>query len=521
MKYSRIRFSCFKLNQLKVPLLSLMFSLFTVSAQSTSANNQCFDPKLIENNQVPKCEATISFPDAAKPTGAVFISFTGRNPETPVVTYEAIQSLETKIKLNILTTPYELSQLESRKSFCTQANLTNANRLNTYSCRLIKILEDKENVNIIFLSQPRSERYVQDYLQFYQAGGATKLFPALNPYETTDFFDDNRNLLPKFSIANDVSKACGIEKTPLRIANAKGSSVSMGGNIESLPNGTIMLGLDDTFTATKSKSDKELFNQVRPLYPPKVEDHTIRKMISDARNSVSTFQEQNSLIKSFGLSISNLDTSKTQSGHADEVFSVVKSNARCGYTVLMPSTGLALKMLSYEDTPIKKEKCLITGTANSRTGFPQDLNALSEHKNSGCLGFRGQSYADLLQNADFISLNEDFEKIAQQNELLIRKSLKESCSSLDILKVPYLITKAPWGEQEMITPNAANALIITPIGERNSIYINNPTFFASFDTYISDELKKRQVESRLVYDDDYFGGFGGLHCGSSTIQICK
>ncbi len=87
--------------------------------------------------------------------------------------------------------------------------------------------------------------------------------------------------------------------------------------------------------------------------------------------------------------------------------------------------------------------------------------------------------------------------------------------------VPYLIGKAPWGDNELVTPNFVNGLVITPISKDSSIYINNPSFFQPFDQYLVSSLKNRGVNVFFTKDSEYFFGFGGYHCASSTIQLCR
>lgn len=503
-------------------ILSAVFIFLTLLLSVAKANDSCINSELLTHPELPKCGSSdlMQFPDASKPTGAVFLSYTGRNEETIVTAYDAIKNLNQKIKLNIMITQTDLTQLHGyQNNYCNQSN----NSLITeIKCTLVKALADTAIVNLIYFTQPGSQRYLQDYLQFYLSNGKVNLFPLVNPFETTDFFSKQGELLPKYSIASDVSRACGLQQTKLNLAQISGNSGTMGGNLESLPGNIVMLGEDSSSngeSAALKMNDSDLATMIKKNYPPNITEMQIAKIISIARNTVATSDAVKILLKS--NNVRKPDTKLTLSSHADETFSVVKSNAKCGYTVLMPSPGLALKMLGDENGPENKENCLSTGGTNSKTDFPNDPVKLTAHMNSGCVGFRGLTYSEIRKDQDFTALNQELQDVSGKNETLIRSVLKTSCPQVDILKVPYLIKKAPWGQNEMITPNVVNALVITPFGDKKSIFINNPTFVKGFDDYLSFELKRRGIESHFVLDSDYFAGFGGLHCGSSTIQLCR
>ncbi|MBC7458368.1 MAG: hypothetical protein H7235_08830 [Bdellovibrionaceae bacterium] len=458
----------------------------------------------------------MQFPDASKPTAAVFLSFTQSNAETIVTTYQALKNLNQGIRLNLLVTQKDMNWLASNNTYCPQSN--NSREIQ-YRCQLIEAIADKSIVNLIFFSRPENERYLQDYLQFYSVDGKTTIFPIVNGYETEDFFDPSGKILPKYSIANDVANACEIPQSKLSMTKIMGSSETMGGNLESMPGNIIMLGTNTKIQNIEKMSDAELEALLRKNYPATITDAQVAELLEVGKNSIITAKQQRALLN--GLNVQAPDTNLTLSGHADEVFSIVKSNAKCGYTVLMPSSDLALQMLASETIVERKEKCLSTGGPSLKPSFPNDPSKLSDHVQAGCVGFRGLTYSEILQDQEFIALNKELELTSQKNERLIRNAIKSQCAEPDILKLPYLIKKAPWGENELITPNPVNALVITPFDKKNSIYINNPTFVKSFDEYIGREMSKRQIEMHLVLDSDYFFGLGGLHCGSSTIQICR
>ena len=486
------------------------------------AQQSCWRPELLNDPRVPSCagQNEITFPDASQPTAAVFLSYiVSRNDELIVKTYDLIKKFAPETKLNILISKKGLESYPIYRNDCLN-HRTNVN--SKYICRMEEVLNDSRTVSVIKISKDADQVYPQDYLQFGMTSNLPVLFPAINPFETTDYVNSDGSAILKTYIQNDVSLQCGMQNLSLNVTKLKGSPKTMGGNIETVPGGDVVMGANNDIAELDRLSDDQIFNQARGGNPQIISDAQIRSGIEDMRRMVISTKAQESLLSSKIKSPLKIDTSLAPVGHADEMFSVVRSNADCGFSILAPSPALAIQIMKNSRKNEAKGKC-ISNSFNGRPTFGHSGPLeLSVHADSGCVGFRGDTFSDFLSDPKKLQLNEQFEAASKRNILLIQKSLASSgCTSADVVRLPYLISSSAQAVSEGVIPNPVNALVITPVSSIGSIYINNPTFVSAFDTFIEKELSTRGITMSLVKSSDYFSGQGGLHCGSSTLQLCK
>lgn len=509
------------INFKRVALIVLLSGFSTV----TLAANSCLNEELLKNERVPVCssKSEITIPDASKPTGAIFLSLiVSRNEETIVKTFELIEKYTPMAKLNLLVSNDAMTSFSNYAAYCKPSGNEG---FYEYLCKLNDILKLKDKINLIVLSKKTDQVYPQDYLQFGIKDNFPILLPTVNPRETQDYINADGSPMIKTFIQDDVANQCMIKSSSLGIANTKGFSSTMGGNIESLPFGISVMGKgkNEDISQIEAMSDDQLFKQLRGSYPPNIIDVMIKAQIKDLRNAVITYKEQRSFIFKNTGNFKTLNTSLTPVGHADEIFSIVKSNAKCGFSIMVPSPVVALFLLKQSIQNESKENC-ISKSFNGRPTFDGiDKSSLRKHTESGCVGFRGKTASEILSDDELIKLNTEFDSYTEENIKIIKESLStKECSELDIIKLPYLILKSDQADSEGIVPNPVNALVITPMNEGvGSVYINNPTFVKIFDEYIDLALTKRGLILEKVYSPDYFSGQGGLHCGSSTIQLCR
>lgn len=498
--------------------VSILFTTVGLYWPAVFAVSKCYNEGLVNHSAVPRCETVepMQFPDASKPTAAVFLSLLEqRNYDSVLVTYTAIKKHSPLTQLNIVATRASLKDLEQMTRHCDQ---------DKKACAVSDLIKNSL-INVIEIDKPQDYRYLQDFLQFYIKSKVVSLFPTIHPDETKNSDDSNNRLLPKVSISEDVAKACEIPKYNLDILNPTASGKTMGGNLESLPSNVIALGKykvvqDDENSKFNSMSDAELKLIIKQRYAKEnLSDDQISQLIWSFRNGELTSKSFEKKLS--GLKVIHPLINLTLSEHVDETFSVIKSNSKCGFSVLIPSPKTAIEIMQRLTVPSDKAKCLNSGGPNLKTSLPKDQSTERNHMEGMCVGFRGKTYDDLLKDSEFLRLNERLESFSQENMNMIREALKNRCENIDFIKIPYLIGKAPWGENELVTPNLVNGLVITPFTTESSIYINNPTFFRPFDEYLVHLLNKRGVNTFFTKDSDYFFGFGGYHCASSTIQLCK
>lgn len=503
-------------------IVSILYTAVGLYWSTGAAASKCYDEDLINHSEVPKCETSesIQFPDASKPTAAVFLSLTQqKNYDTILVTYNAIKKHSPLTKLNVITTQTSLNNLAENASSCNQDPSSNKK-----ACAIYDLIRNSA-VNTITIDEVGDDRYMQDFLQFYIKDGKVSLFPVLHPKDATGFYNPKNFNISQVIISEQAARSCEIPKQKINITKPVGSGVTMGGNVESLPSNIITLGdykvtEDDEMSKLTLMTDEDLRRLIlKNFASAKLTDDQIDYLFAKTRAEQSTakqFEKQFEELKIIRPSI-NL----TFSNHADETFSVVKSNAKCGFSVLIPSPQTAIEIMKGLNVSSNKSKCLNSSGPNVKTKLPEDEATEKNHLEGMCVGFRGKTYDEILKDDNFLKLNERLESFSVENMKLIQGALKNRCQNVDFIKVPYLIGKAPWGETEPVTPNLVNALVITPFSNESSIYINNPTFFQPFDQYLVSSLNKRGVRTFFAKDSDYFFGFGGYHCASSTIQLCK
>lgn len=509
----------YKLSNLKF----LAFFVMTTSLSTVAkAQKSCWDPALAKA-AIPICNssAVIAMPDASKPTAAVFLTYmVSINDEVIVAAYDQIKKNSVGTKLNLLVSKAGIERFKYYAQHCIKSP-----SLERYDlCRMQDVLNDHEVVNVITLSKEGDEVYPQDYLQFGIRENVPVLFPTVNPWETMDYIDARGQLIPKSYIQDDVASQCGIKSMKLDVSRLKGHSSTMGGNIEALPNGLVARGgnANSNFERVNKMTDLDLLSQLRKNYPPSIPDAQIKSGIQDMRDIVLTQNAQNAMLKAQAGNPIQIDTTLAPVGHADEMFAVVKSKNKCGFSVLVPSTKVALEILKAESTKEIKSNCISKDFNGRPTFIGQTIDQLRNHSTSGCVGFRGQTYSDFLADTENLKINEQFEQVSKNNiETIVATMKPKGCSEVDIVKLPYLISPSTQANSEGVVPNPVNALIISPIDGQPSIYLNNPTFVFPFDLYIGKALESRGLIVSRITSSVYFSGQGGFHCGSSTIQLCR
>ena len=461
----------------------------------------------------------VTFPDASQFTAAVVLSYEpGRTDETVVATYRALVERAPQTKLHLLITDFDLERYRAYRSYCgTPA----ARTFSRFLCQIEPILADRARVKVIPLVKPGSETYPQDYLQFYQQDGVTTLFPLQHPNETAALLGPQS--MPGYAdenTAETVAQSLGLLKAQFPMRSPVGTNLTMGGNVESLPGNIVVVGDDRTGRPVPTEETLTRVLDARHPGPAVRRDRlTVRAMVEVGRAADETLDRLVGLIKAMGPRVLKLDTRLTPVGHADEVFSVVRSNHACGFSVLVPSPALALRMLA--DLPRGNPARCIKSALNRGPDFGTDEARLAAHADNGCVGFRGATARTLLNDPELRQLNLQLDVITRNNQAAIAAALSPRCPDVDFIELPYLIQRVPGAGDgvEGVLPNAVNGLVITP-HQGSSIYINNPTFVPRFDRYIRNELHLRDVDVRLVETSIFFRGQGGLHCGSSTIQTC-
>ena len=505
-------------------LRAAAFALLSIFCTGAFAQNSCLDSNIINDTRLPVCEASseIAMPDASMPTAAVFLSLiVSRNEETIVKTLEKIKKHSPETKLNVLVSKNAMTLFKSYAAYCKPTGNEGSYE---YLCKLASALIEEKQINVIVLSKERDQVYPQDYLQFGIKDNLPILLPTINPWETQDYINSDGSPIAKTYIKDDIANQCNIRSSSLDISDPVGFSSTMGGNIESLPFGISVMGYgqNEDLTKINAMSDDELFKKMKEVYPPNISDVQIRDQIKRLRKAVSTLVIQKNHIMQKTGNLSLVNTTLTPVGHADETFSIVRSNAKCGFSILVPSPSIAIQLLKSTPPNETKESCISKVFNGSSTFDGIDKGVLDKHSNSGCIGFRGKVASEVLSDKELIDLNMQFDSYTEQNIKVIAKVLSEKCSELDIVKLPYLISKSDQASSEGIFPNPVNALVITPLDKMmKSIYINNPTFVKIFDEHIDQKLTSKGLNIEKVFSSPYFSGQGGIHCGSSTIQLCR
>ena len=460
------------------------------------------------------------FPDSSKDTSAVFLAYNpSQTDELVVTTYKLIKKINSKIKLYLLMTKQNREDFKMYNSYCQQRTYDPDN-IYFYICQMQKVLDDKQIVQVIVLNQHHNIIYPQDYFQFYLKGKKPTLFPIVNEFEVGIYKDrDNKPLPVDISVQQELVQQLEVPLTSIKLQKTKGTNLTMGGNIESLPGNIVVIGED----GQEMPPDDELKAMLKKYRPDLSEESnvspSVTSVIADVHLAKRTQDAQEELVKSMGINLLKLKTKYMPVQHVDEVFSVVRSNAQCGFSILVPSPKIALELLQKQVEEDAHGSCIAT-PLERRADFGNDKAVIREHVSNGCLGFRGAKAKDYLKDDKFIQLNNELQSDLDQNRTKISLALQRICKQVDFVELPYLIrTNISENNEynEGVFPNPVNALIITP-AKQNSIYVNNPTFFPAFDSEIQKSLVDRGVSIEKVWDSIFFEGLGGVHCGSNSLQ---
>ncbi|MCF8059891.1 MAG: protein-arginine deiminase domain-containing protein [Bacteriovoracaceae bacterium] len=420
---------------------------------------------------------------------------------------------------------------------------------------LINLLNNPR-INIIDVeTTPNVDRWMQDSFEFLTLDGKPALYQLEHQREYGSNYEER--------LACQIAKSCDIPYfippdmvDPL---NKDFNSINSGGNLETLPGGTIYRGV--------LKTSGYRFNQASPdrTYP----------IVSPAQI------KQRTAFEAAGNRVLDLDTSFLEVGHVDEIINIVKTNrpAPCDFAVMLASPEKAFELMEgevgSESAPRTSPRPVSRPRNNQGSVKPtlfeniflskayagaMALNPIPREElspaDSRCaeVSYRSlkMEYADRAINQSEINdiysrncidnrsvetfVNSDeyqilkrinleegpegassISQIMENNkrELLAELAQTSGCSNPPVIDVPVFFRKGL-----SYAPDLVNG-VVHPNNSGTSTIIMPRTYFKPFDDYVENELAALGVRGTFAHDMGYHLLWGQVHCGTNTARICR
>jgi hypothetical protein len=421
---------------------------------------------------------------------------------------------------------------------------------------LIDVLKDDQaligllnnpRINIIDVATtPEVDRWMQDSFEFMTLDGKPALYQLEHQREFESSYEDR--------LACQIAKSCDIPYfippdmvDPL---NADNNSLNSGGNLETMPGGTIYRGI------LKTPGYGENGGFPSRTFP--VETFAQRK--------------QRTALEAAGNKVLDLDTSFLRVGHVDEIINIVKTNrpAPCNFAVMLASPEKAFELMEAEVTsefapaeslrPVPRpsssfvrptifemiflskayagfnlnatpedHSCMEVSYASLQREYayrPISDSEINDIYSRNCID--SQSVRSFVKSDEFeilkrINLEEGPEgsipisQIMENNrrELLAELSQTSGCSEPPVIDVPVFFR-----DGLSYAPDLVNG-VVHPNNSGSSTIIMPRTYFKPFDDYVEKELAAVGVKGKFAHDMGYHLLWGQVHCGTNTARVCR
>ena len=367
---------------------------------------------------------------------------------------------------------------------------------------LVKVINNSRVNVIIAKTSKNANLWMQDYFQFTSINGKPAIYQLEHIREAGLSLDER--------VACEIAKNCNIPyyipPDMVKSKNQDARNMNAGGNLEVLPGGTFLRGV-------QKRSGYQRPNSSWGSYA-----------ITDAQ------MEQEDALEDSDNRVLDLDISFVQTGHIDELFNVVKTNekAPCDYAILASDPALAVAMIEKEGkksntSDIQCEEFeyeKLRRRFNKEKGFSK--KELERIYSANCIN--GQSISEFSKSDVFsIAKRENVEK-SSSNDKRQRDNIKDlvkelkkttKCKTPKIIKVPVL-----YRDGFSYTPELVNGAVQTPPSGASKIILPR-TYLRVFDDYVKRELGKVGVKATLVNDLNYHLNSGEIHCGTNSARLCK
>jgi hypothetical protein len=370
---------------------------------------------------------------------------------------------------------------------------------------LVEVINNPR-INIVMAkTSPRTNLWMQDYFQFSTINGK----PAI--YQLEHIAEAELPLQKR--IACEIAKSCNIPyyipPDMVELDNSDARNMNSGGNLEVLPGGTFLRGIQKT-------KGHQIPNPTRwgiGSYAQTKAQYNQADALDDSDNRVL-----------------DLDISFVKTGHIDELFNVVKTNtpAPCDYAILAADPSLAFKLMESSKAINQNSSidCSQFEYETLRRKFNVD-KSISEKKlkeiySANCIN--GESLSTYIKSDAFkiikatsISDSLNHKEIQKDNIEDLIEELEDTtkCKKPKIISIPVFFR-----DGKSYVPNLVNGAVQTPSSGASNIILPR-TYLKIFDEYVSEELKKIGVRATLVHDLNYHINKGEVHCGTNTARLCQ
>jgi len=405
-----------------------------------------------------------------------------------------------------------------------------------YNPQLTQLLNN-DAVNIIQVeTMPSVGRWMQDSFEFASLDGK----PAI--YQLEHYREEQGSLEDR--LACQIAKSCNlpyyIPPDMVDPYNSDSSSLNSGGNLETMPGGTLYRGIikSDGFPS---------FNKPEGINAPYQSDYQ---------------RIQRESLEAAGNKVLDLDTSFLSVGHVDEIINIVKTNrpAPCDFAVILASPEKAFELMeatAQRTAPTQEEleqeltrpiktrgsisfllqesasprdlKCrdvgyyrLIEEGASNRISSQRvddiyDLNCMDEQS---IHSFVESDEYQILKNENlegYTSEDSSISDVMQENKDALLAELADTtgCSNPPIVDAPVFFRGGV-----SYAPDLVNGVVHSN-AENTSSIIMPRTYFRPFDEYMEKELSNLGVGATFVHAMGYHKLDGQVHCGTNTARVCK
>lgn len=233
-------------------------------------------------------------------------------------------------------------------------------------------------------------------------------------------------------------------------------------------------------------------------------------------------QLRRELEKNLGRWTTPVDTRWLATGHADEMFTIVRTDKKspCNFAILHASPKLGLKLSKDSSLPLEPARPPKGNKIQQRA--PEETNYFHN-----CLdriprtefGEPAPTGLDVHSCAALVRANEKYESIIQANLTKITRavSFRTGCFNVSTIALPQLfIPQAGYdGKATALNPNLANGMTI------NNLYIAPSQPNAAFQTHMEKVFQERGAQIRFIPADAYHFAGGGLHCATNVLRSCS
>ena len=451
--------------------------------------NQCLISKdEYKDLNLPKCpsgEDKIKGLDNTDPAAGVFVTYLRLNAGFAKNFTKDFLDNDPLAKVNIVIPIAQAQSLESHPD-------------------LIEVINNPR-VNIVMAkTSPKANLWMQDYFQFTSINGKPAIYQLEHIREAGMRLEDR--------IACEIAKNCNIPyyipPDMVKSRNQDARNMNAGGNLEVLPGGTFLRGVQKKDGYQRPNSSWGSFAETK------------------------TQRDQEDALEDSDNRILDLDISFVQTGHIDELFNIVKTNrkAPCNYAVLASDPKLAISILEKESKKknIDKKNCSKFEYEKLRTKFNKEKgfssSELEDIYSSNCINgehinsFVSSKSFSILKRINVEDNDSNYERQKDNIKDLIKELKKTTkCKDPQIIPVPVPVL---YRDGFSYTPELVNGAVQTPADGPSKIILPR-TYFKPFDDYIKNELSNFGIKATLVNDLNYHLNSGEVHCGTNTARLCR